>query len=319
MVSADAARPTWKVALASLGSMFLGVILLVAAWTKAIDPAGFARQIETEGLDIFLPASQVALFAIGLEVLLGILLLLAVRRLPVLLASTGLVLFFLYLTGRTWWLAEQGELPAEAGCGCFGNLVQRTPAEAFWQDLLLLVPALFLAWMARPRNAGFPRWRTLFAVAATAGAVVFATMAPGLPLDDLATRLRPGVSVTELCAGSGEARICLDGVVPELQEGEHLVVLAALDDELNEAVPALDEYHLSGAEPGVKVLAAVTPEELFAFQFGQGASFEIHEAPEPLLRPLYRELPRSFRVVDGRVAETWSGLPPALETEDPDA
>jgi hypothetical protein len=38
--------------------------------------------------------------------------------------------------------------------------------------------------------------------------------------------------------------------------------------------------------------------------------FEVREVPEGLLAPLHRRLPRSFRVVDGVVTETWSGLPP---------
>ena len=49
---------------------------------------------------------------------------------------------------------------------------------------------------------------------------------PELPFDDLATRLKPGVEVAELCAGSGAERVCLDTLVPELTEGAHRVVLA---------------------------------------------------------------------------------------------
>lgn len=299
---------------AALGAAFLGLVLLVAAWVKAIDPEGFARQIQTEGLDFLFPAAAVALIGIAVELLLGSLLVLGVRRLPVLVASTGLVVFFVFLTGRTWWLASRGELPADVGCGCFGNLVQRTPAEAFWQDLLLMVPALALAWLVRP-GVGRPAFlRTRLGVASlvTVAGLLLAWKAPELPLDDLATRLAPGAEIADLCAGGEEARVCLDGVAPELQTGDHLVVLADLDESFVEAVPALDTYHLADRTPPLMVLAAVTPEELFAFRFGQGAAVEIHEAPGPLLRPLYRTLPRSFLVRDGLVVETWPGLPPAV-------
>jgi hypothetical protein len=51
-----------------------------------------------------------------------------------------------------------------------------------------------------------------------------------------------------------------------------------------------------------------------AFFWQWGPRFEVVEAPEPLLRPLYRRLPRSFRVEDGQVVETFSGLPPAPPT-----
>ena len=82
----------------------------------------------------------------------GSLLLLGVRRKWVLIPATLLVAFFLSLTGRAWWLAAHGQRDAAESCGCFGNLVQRTPAQAFWQDLALLVPALLLAWVGRERR-----------------------------------------------------------------------------------------------------------------------------------------------------------------------
>ena len=33
-------------------------------------------------------------------------------------------------------------------CGCFGDLITRTPAEAFWQDLVLLLPPLLSPYLA---------------------------------------------------------------------------------------------------------------------------------------------------------------------------
>jgi hypothetical protein len=41
----------------------------------------------------------------------------------------------------------------------------------------------------------------------------------------------------------------------------------------------------------------------------------LHETPQALLRPLYRRLPRSFRVEDGRVTATWAGLPATIPAE----
>jgi hypothetical protein len=36
---------------------------------------------------------------------------------------------------------------------------------------------------------------------------------------------------------------------------------------------------------------------------------EMVEIPNPVARPLYRTLPRSFEVVNGVVTRTWEGLP----------
>ncbi|MFP5284362.1 MAG: DoxX family protein, partial [Thermoanaerobaculia bacterium] len=272
--------------LGTAAGVFLGAVLLVAVWAKALDPAAFAEQIRVEGLDVLLSAHAVALIALALEAGLGLALVLGVRRLWVLVPAALLVAFFVFLTGRAWWMSAHGLREAES-CGCFGNLVQRTPAQAFWQDLLLLVPALLLSFVGRERNAGFPRVRAALVVAATVAVAVFAWKAPELPLDDLATRLSPGVEVEEICAGATEDAVCLDTVAPELRQGEHLVVMADLEDPaLGDAVAGLNKIKNEGGD--VWVLSASPSEQHRAFFWRFGPAFQVVETPEPLLRPLYR-------------------------------
>ena len=141
------------------GAAFLGLVLLVAAIAKGTEPGPFVDQIRQEGLDFLLPAPHVALLAIALEAVLGVGLLLGFRRLWLLVPSGALVAFFLFLTGRNYWLVSRG-LREEGACGCFGSWIERTPAEALWQDALLLVPALALALWGR-RRAGPERFLTL--------------------------------------------------------------------------------------------------------------------------------------------------------------
>lgn len=306
--------PAWKRALGVAGAVTLGLVLLVAAYAKALDPTAFADQIVAEGVTFLLPAAVVALIALALEVGLGVALVLAVRRLWVLVPAALLSAFFLFLTGRAWWLTATGRR-TEASCGCFGNLVERTPAEAFWQDLLLLAVPLALAFVGRPRGGGrSTALRTAVAALAAVFAAGFAWRAPELPLDDLATRLSPGIEVIELCAGAEPQRVCFDHVLPEVAEGEHLVVLAGLENpELTGAIDRLNAYALDAVPEGAPPLWLVNPDPLEAqraFFWKWGPAFEVREAPPALLRPLYRRLPRSFRVQDGEVAETWSGLPP---------
>ena len=283
----------WARVLGYLGAAFLGRVLLVAAWAKALDPLAFAQQIHGEKLDFLLSAHTVALLALGLEVGLGAALLLGVRRLWVLVPAVLLVAFFLFLTGRTYWLAAHGVTPDAAGCGCFGNLVQRSPAAAFWQDLLLLVPGLALAFLGRRgRSAGSagsqrPAARTALAVGLAVGAVVFAWKAPELPLDDLATRLKPGAGIQEMCAGAGNDRVCLDTVATDLHSGTHLVVLADLADPgFQKAVEALNAYAGSGREPAVLVLADTTAEQKQAFFWRWAPGFPIVETPGAIPPPL---------------------------------
>jgi len=287
-------------------------VLLLAAWTKAIDPNAFAEQITAEGLDGLLSSQTVVFVALALELGIGLALLMNVRRLWVLIPATLLVCFFLFLTGRAYVNDLRGvEAPAVA-CGCFGNLVERSPAEAFWQDLLLLAVPLalaFVGWRATPR---LPRGRlAVAAVGATAG-LLLAWRAPELPLDDWATRLKPGVETRELCAGRPDdpEYICLDALVPELDDGEHWVVLSHLDEEIFLAgLEALHAHSLANGEPRLWLVSDVLPEELNLFSWQHMIATEVRLAPATMLRPLYRRLPRSFRVQAGQVVETVDGLP----------
>jgi len=312
--AAAVARPRRGLAVASyLGGALLGGVLLVAVWAKAIDPGAFVEQIRSEGLEILLPARAIALLVLALEAGLGVALLLNLRRRPVLLVVTALVLFFLFLTGRAWWRAEQGIAEPASACGCFGNLVERTPRQAFVSDLLLLLPGLGLAWLARPGAVSRLGARTLAAGAAAGGAALFAALAPGLPLDDLATRLSPGVELASICAGADADRVCLTHLVPAVAAGSHLVVLADVRDPgFTATAETLNAYVAGGAEPPLAVLADFTADEHRTLLWTLAPAFDLHEVPAAMLRPLYRKLPRSFRVEEGRVTETWAGLPPEV-------
>ena len=306
-MTAAAPSPT-RLWLGRIGGAALGVVLLVAALAKSLDPTAFAEQIASEGLDLFVGSRALALVALGVEAVLGLLLVTGARRGWVLWPTAVLVAFFLFLTGRAWWRAAHGLLPEGTACGCFGNLVDRTPGEAFLWDIVLLVPPLALSFLGRRTGKPFPRWRTALAVIGAVLVVGFAAVSPTLPLDDLATRLRPGKAVSEICAG-GDAEICLDDVVPELQDGETVVVLVDLGRSPESWVDPLNEATWDGEGPPLIALTSASPDEVTAFTWEWGPAFDLREGPAALLRPLYRTLPRSFLVSDGVVTETWSGLP----------
>jgi hypothetical protein len=83
-------------------------------------------------------------------------------------------------------------------------------------------------------------------------------------------------------------------------------------------VAALNELAFAPGAPRVWMVTAATPEQHHAFYWRWGPAFEVREAPVPLLRPLYRRLPRSFGVEDGRVTRTHPGLPPGSEPTEND-
>ncbi len=314
-VSEEAAfgRRRWLVVLATAGGVALGAVLLFGAYAKAIDPEAFAETIVAEGLDFLLPATAVVYVALALEVGLGSALLLGLRRTWVLCAATALVVFLVFLTGRTYVEFLQGRKAEAESCGCFGRLVERSPAVAFWQDVGMLVPTLVLAWFGRPTGWRLPKGRGIAAGGVTILALVFAALAPSLPLDDLATRLSVGRTIGEICMEQKPKPLCFQVVIPDLAEGRHLVVIVDIDAPGYRAqVQAINELNvaaLDGKGPPVWVVAATTEEKATAAKVATGAGFDIRPAPKGLLRPLYRRLPRSFLVVDGRVRQTWDGLP----------
>lgn len=282
--------------LGSLAARLLGAVLLVAAYAKAIDPQRFAGELALLLPLPGVPWLAVAVAAIAFEAGLGAALVLGWRH-SLVLAVTNLT-FVVFLAIVTWqWLS-----PGAAGtsCGCFGQLVERTPQEAFVEDVVFLALSA-LAWIGRtPRAAAS---RLLPAVLVALGAGAFAVAAPSLPLDDRATALAPGVAVADTA---------LAGAVPELASGRHLVLLFDRADPATRAAiaPLNARLGLPGAPLGVWGVAPDDPEQTMAFLWAAGPAFPVRSLAPTMLRSLYRTLPRSALVDDGRVVATWSGFPP---------
>ncbi len=199
----------------------LGLVLLVAAGAKAVEPGAFAEQIRLEQLDFLFSVRTVTLIALALEVGLGTVLILGLRRLWVLFPTTLLVSFFLFLTGRNYWLVLNGLRDEDAACDCFGSLIERTPGEAFWQDLFLLLVPLSLAYIGRQvSHRGFP-WRRLLAAGfLVIGVTVYAGGNSDLRFVEMAA---------EIADESGEERF--------VKTDDYLLVLEGSD------VPEAEIYH----------------------------------------------------------------------------
>jgi hypothetical protein len=126
-------------------------------------------------------------------------------------------------------------------------------------------------------------------------------LAPSLPLDNFATRLKPGAAIED---------IQLQEAIPELESGTHVVIL---NDVLLEACQDLPEslYGYADSTPDTRFWYLLPSDVLSR----EGVSWlclfgaEVVEVPRAVVRPLYRTLPRSFKSVDGEVTRTWEGLP----------
>jgi hypothetical protein len=279
--------------LGTVAGRVLGGVLVLAAYAKALDPHGFAVQLR----DFQVPAAITypgALFIIAFESALGAALLGGSRHRYVLVVTNATFLLFV---GTVAWALLRPE--GISTCGCFGNLLERTPRQAFVEDVAF-VALSGLAWLGRTaRSDVLRRWPSAVGVA---GSVALALCAPWLPLDDQATALAPGVTV--------EATQ-LDRVIPELRTGRHLVLLLdRADAATRERVAHLNE-RLKLPHGGTTVWGVADDDPGLAAEFlwSAGPAFEVRGALPRMLRRLYRTLPRSALIDGGHVMRTWSGFP----------
>lgn len=245
----------WKSRLGAAGTAVLGAVLLVAAAAKLAEPGAFVEQIRLEGLDFLFSAETTTVIALGLEAGLGLTLLLGARHWLVLSPAAALVSFFLFLTGRNYWLVAQGLREPSEACGCFGSLIDRTPAEAFWQDLFLLVPALLLTLWGRGGPADAAPWKRIglgVAAAAAVGSVVwnspdlkFSQVAAEIAEQDRDSGFRPSSRYALFSEGAESPQ----GKVYDSEGSrEVLVVLPDLEDAIL-IDPRSGKYHRVSLSP----------------------------------------------------------------------
>jgi len=285
--------------LRSLPGIALGSIFLAAGFLKAVDPAEFARQIETYGVVGGRAATLLAYLIIPLELALGTALVVAFRpRLAA--AATGLLL--LVFMGATAYAWSQGKTE---GCGCFGSVVSRTPGEVLLEDAFFLALAL-LALLAAPRQAAWLGWRlgTVLAVVLAAG-VVLPASAYALPLDALVTDLKVGRRIDELPLKESPV---------DLSKGRYVVALLDLNAaDARETVKRLNQIGAVAKAPGVIAFYGGEVDEKTIFCFNTQPKFEVVAVPRADLKRLFRRLPRFFQLDDGKVSRIWDQAPPRIE------
>ncbi len=146
--------------LVSICRTVVGVLFVVSGLIKSNDALGFMYKLEEYfeagalNMEYLTPyALELAVFICVGEILLGLALL--VGALPKLTAilTTGMMLFFTWLTWYTATCDPFGfkEIMGPDGvlqtisnqcvleCGCFGNAIPLTPIESFYKDVVLLV------------------------------------------------------------------------------------------------------------------------------------------------------------------------------------
>lgn len=84
----------------------------------------------------------------------------------------------------------------------------------------------------------------------------------------------------------------------------------AFAEAVGERIDELLAWDADLGTPRILVLHSGSKEDEATFGFrSRAAPLDVQPAPRALLRPLYRTLPRTFLVEDGRVVGTWIGFP----------
>ncbi len=285
--------------IARLLQIIVALVLLFGGVLKALDIDAFVEQIVTYG--IFPEFSMIAAWSlIIVEIFLAASLISNLYPKIIPLLAMALMFFFIAITwyGMSIGLGED--------CGCFGNLVHRSPEQVITEDLIMAVGLLFAYIVFRNVPNRSQEWK----IAGSAASVMLVSglvlLSPWIPADDLVTNLKPG---TEFTTWPVEGLYGTD-----LLEGTHLVFLFSVKSEQAETeIAGMSLIAQADSAPSTVGLIIDGSEELTTVMFQFAPAFPVGAVEPRFARPLYRTLPRSFLMHDGRVSETWSSVPSSGE------
>lgn len=293
--SQESYRPAgWRFWMPRVSAGLVGLILLTAGVSKAMDMELFVRQIRDYGIishPVLLIASAWGMVA--LECVLGVGLLVFYRPRLTLSVTAALVLMFVVV--NTWaWLTNAAE-----DCGCFGEWLKHTPGEAAFQNLVMLAVTA-LAW---PGHRYVRKVRTR----AKAWVVIIASVI-GLTLPVLFGM--PSLTPEKLPAKvSGIGPIEVHGLEDvDLNEGTYLIVLMGTDcPHCHEAVPDLNVLSDTPDLPPLIALCTSKEQECIEFVEDFQPVFPIGHISEKLFWRLLSDgdMPRTILLQDGRIKRVW--------------
>ena len=117
--------------------IFVGILFIFSGFIKANDPTGFGYKLEEYFLVFHMDflndySTWLAVLICGLEIILGVFLLLGFYKNKVAWGLLLLTIFFLFLTFYSAFFE------VVTSCGCFGDAIPLTPWQSFIKDVILL-------------------------------------------------------------------------------------------------------------------------------------------------------------------------------------
>ncbi len=294
----------WHRWIPRLLSMAVGVVFLMAGLLKATDMEMFIRQIRDYG--IISNNLLLALGAWGLiiaECGLGMALILIYRPRVTISITAFLLMIFL---GVTLWAWVTG---VTKDCGCFGAWVRRTPGEAVIEDMVLIA-ALFPAWIGHGRSPARGKRVRLLVVIATGLTGLILPVAFGFPISTISPKHPDQMDITrDLSEIQGPGRT-------DLKHGTYLLIL--LDTGCLHCQESVEEINLLGEEPDVPPLIGLSSND-------EGQVKDFVEQFQPIF-PIWRirddvfwrllgdgDVPRTLLIKDKRIMKVWDKNIPDIE------
>ena len=123
--------------------LFIGILFIFSGFIKANDPTGFGYKLQEYfvvfGMDFLHDYSTwIAVLICGIEMILGIFLLLGFYKNKVAWGLLLLTIFFLFLTFYSAFFE------VVSSCGCFGDAIPLTPWQSFIKDIIILIFVLII-------------------------------------------------------------------------------------------------------------------------------------------------------------------------------
>ena len=284
-------------------AFIIGVLFIVAAASKLADMPRFAAQLLAYELMPESWAPRAAFIVAHAELLLGIALLLGAFPRQYIGAAVLLVAAFTFAVAWGW---VRGCLEE---CGCFGEMLQRSPGQAAAEDIILLA-ALVLAyrWCASPDPKRSVRRKQIVGIAAVLVIAALANGWSGVPShQEVLDAQVAGLRNRAVAAVPGRRQ-----AFPLPRTATIVVFMSTRCPHCIRAVPRFNELYTKREQMEFRAFAVNPNARIPEFRRRSGAVFPILQADRKQLRHLVHGVPEVLLVKDHKVVEAWA-LPPTIE------
>lgn len=273
----------------------VGLVFIIASLLKALHPVGFADQIALYGLTPESWSVALAWILITFEFVLAIALVLNI--LPKYSIPLMIMVLLLFTSATVYTIDKNLN-----NCGCFGSLIHRSPTQVIVEDAIMIAVMLFSYTAVIRRGIGMVGVSRKTAIITS---TVFIILVTGfhrfLPVDSFVTELRPGVQFHSWP---------IENLPLDLEKDKRVVVLFTIHDELiADHISKINNIaQLNTISPTVGLIVDGVPHQTTLI-FEYGVAFPTGAIEPRFAKTLYRSLPRTFILTNGKVTSTWNRIP----------